>query len=172
MKTTRRQFVGIAVSLALTQLGSAPAQSASATAGELLLPPEVRPARGPLRVHPANPRYFADATGRAVYLTGAHTWPNLVDQGLTDPPKPFGFDTYLASLNRFGHNFIRLWTWESTVCDIDEGGRRIRYYHIDSAESLQAPWQPLQSFATISTHRVLYHSVMVTSALRIYRLRL
>jgi len=128
MKTTRRQFLGIAASLALTQLGSALAETAPATAGEPLLPPEVTPTRGPLRVHPANPRYFADATGRAVYLTGAHTWPNLVDQGLTDPPKPFAFDTYLASLNRFGHNFIRLWTWESTVCDIDEGGRRIRYY--------------------------------------------
>ena len=29
---------------------------------------------GPLRVHPANGRYFTDASGRAIYLTGSHTW--------------------------------------------------------------------------------------------------
>ena len=29
---------------------------------------------GPLRPHPANPRYFADATGAPVYLSGIHTW--------------------------------------------------------------------------------------------------
>ena len=34
---------------------------------------------GPLRVHRENPRYFADGTGKAVYLTGAHTWNLLPD---------------------------------------------------------------------------------------------
>src|SRR5262245_14165752 len=43
-------------------------------------------ANGPLRVHPKNPRYFADGSGKAVYLTGAHTWANLQDIGFTDPP--------------------------------------------------------------------------------------
>ena len=47
---------------------------------------------GPLRVHPKNPRYFADGGGRAVYLTGSHTWANLQDQGPKDPPTPFDFD--------------------------------------------------------------------------------
>ena len=42
------------------------------------------PARGPLCVHPDNPRYFTDGTGKAVYLTGAHTWNNLVGLGLRD----------------------------------------------------------------------------------------
>ena len=45
-----------------------------------------RAAAGPLRVHPDNPRYFTDGSGRAVYLTGAHTWNNLVDTGPSDPP--------------------------------------------------------------------------------------
>jgi hypothetical protein len=63
-----------------------------------------------------------------VYLAGAHTWPNLVDQGLDDPPKPFDFEGYLVFLERHGHNFIRLWTWESTACHIDEGGRRMHYH--------------------------------------------
>jgi hypothetical protein len=71
-----------------------------------------RPAMGPLRVHPENPRYFADPGGRAVYLTGAHTWANLVDIGPTDPPPAFDFDAHLDFLERRHHNFIRLWAWE------------------------------------------------------------
>ena len=31
------------------------------------------PATGPLRVHPTNPRYFTDGSGKAIYLTGSHT---------------------------------------------------------------------------------------------------
>ena len=41
-----------------------------------------QPATGPLKVHPRNPRYFADGSGRAIFLTGAHTWANLQDSGL------------------------------------------------------------------------------------------
>ena len=43
------------------------------------------PAAGPLRVSTANPRYFTDGSGKAVYLTGSHTWASLQDMGLTDP---------------------------------------------------------------------------------------
>ena len=43
---------------------------------------------GPLRPHPQNPRYFTDGSGRAIYLTGSHTWSNLQDQGPKDPPTP------------------------------------------------------------------------------------
>lgn len=75
-------------------------------------------AAGPLRVHPTNPRYFtdgtknADGTLRAVYLTGAHTWPNLVDMGKGDPPAPFDYEAYLDFLDRHHHNFFRLWREE------------------------------------------------------------
>ncbi|RMG02908.1 MAG: hypothetical protein D6741_03035 [Planctomycetota bacterium] len=72
------------------------------------------PARGPLFVHPENPRYFTDGSGRAILLTGAHTWNNLVDMGPSDPPEPFDFDAYLDWLESHGHNFIRLWRWETT----------------------------------------------------------
>lgn len=72
---------------------------------------------GPLRVHPDNPRYFADATGQAVLLAGSHTWPNLVDMGPTDPPASFDFDAYLQWLTSYGHNFTRGWTWEPTRWD-------------------------------------------------------
>ncbi|MDH7568400.1 MAG: DUF6298 domain-containing protein [Armatimonadota bacterium] len=75
-------------------------------------PAGARPAAGPLRVCRENPRYFADPSGRPVYLTGSHTWSNLKDMGPTDPPAPFDFTGYLAFMERLGHNFIRLWTWE------------------------------------------------------------
>ncbi|HEY3233485.1 MAG TPA: hypothetical protein VGJ84_02135, partial [Polyangiaceae bacterium] len=64
---------------------------------------------GPLRVHPENPRYFADRTGRALYVTGFHTWNNLVDMGPSDPPAAFEYDRYLEELERTNQNFIRLW---------------------------------------------------------------
>jgi hypothetical protein len=52
-----------------------------------------------------------------VYLTGAHTWNNLVDMGREDPPAPFDFNGYLDFLNRHGHNFVRLWAWDSVLWD-------------------------------------------------------
>lgn len=70
------------------------------------------PASGPLRVHPKNPRYFTDGSGKAIYLTGSHIWNNLTDMGSTSPPSPFDFQAYLDFLEANGHNFIRLWRWE------------------------------------------------------------
>src|ERR687893_564909 len=63
-------------------------------------------AQGPLRVHPTNPRYFTDGTKtpdgswKAVYLTGSHTWANLIDRGPGDPPPAFEFDGYLDFLHK------------------------------------------------------------------------
>jgi hypothetical protein len=79
-------------------------------------------------VHPQNPRYFTDGTKnpdgslRAVYLTGSHTWNNLVDMGRGDPPERFDFDAYLDFLERRGHNFIRLWAWDSATWDTRANG--------------------------------------------------
>ncbi|MCC6445555.1 MAG: hypothetical protein IT210_19130 [Armatimonadetes bacterium] len=70
------------------------------------------PARGPLRPHSDNPRYFCDGSGKAVYLTGSYTWMNLQDQGSQDPPPAFDFSAYLDWLARLNHNSIRLWAWE------------------------------------------------------------
>lgn len=78
---------------------------------------------GPLVVCPTNPRYFQNsATGEVVYLTGSHTWNSLVDIGKADPPAPFDFEAYLDFLQRYGHNFIRLWTWESVTWDSRTNG--------------------------------------------------
>ena len=77
--------------------------------GQALADDRVGRAGGPLRVHPTNPRYFTDGSGRTIYLTGSHTWPNLIDRGTSDPPPAFDFAAYLDLLRRSNHNFIRMW---------------------------------------------------------------
>jgi hypothetical protein len=92
-----------------------------------------------LRVHPRNGRYFADAAGRAVYLTGAHTWNNLSDVGSGDPPTPFDFAAYLDFLEAHHHNFIRLWRWELTRWD---AGATPQYTSKTDAYAVAPhPWQ-------------------------------
>lgn len=72
-------------------------------------------AAGPLRVHPGNPRYFTDGTGKAIYLTGSHTW-DIFQRWLEGNRvgnhrmgRPADFDAYLAELQAHQHNFIRFW---------------------------------------------------------------
>ncbi len=66
-----------------------------------------------LRVHPSNHRYFTDVSGRAIYLTGSHTWSNVCDM-----TGPGGFqnaseNTFLDWIAGYGHNFTRLWAFEN-----------------------------------------------------------
>ncbi len=70
---------------------------------------------GPLKVSTANPRYFADGSGKPILLVGSHTWGNLQDYEYDKLPSPptMDFDAYLAFLKRHHHNFFRLWAWES-----------------------------------------------------------
>lgn len=87
------------------------------------------PAPGPLRVNTANPRYFTDGTKasdgsmKAVYLTGAHTWNNLIDMVRENSPQAFDFEAYLNTLERHHHNFIRLWAWDSSTWDTKANGQ-------------------------------------------------
>ncbi|MFN4179498.1 MAG: DUF6298 domain-containing protein [Armatimonadota bacterium] len=67
--------------------------------------------KGPLRIHPKNPRYFTDDGKRVIYLTGSHTWTNLQDGFIG---KTFDFNAYLDFLAEHNHNFIRMWSWQST----------------------------------------------------------
>jgi hypothetical protein len=59
---------------------------------------------------------------RAILLTGSHTWNNLIDMGRSDPPESFDYDAYLDFLTSGGHNFVRLWAWDSTVWDTRANG--------------------------------------------------
>ena len=70
------------------------------------------PATGPLRVLSSNRRYFTDGSGKAIYLTGSHTWANSKDDDTVDPPAKCDFELYLNFMESHNHNFIRLWTRE------------------------------------------------------------
>lgn len=92
--------------------------------------PDPEPTAMLLHVSPANPRYFADATGRAVLLTGSHVWDNLIDMGEADPPPVFDYDAYLANLKAWNHNFFRLWTWELVNWDNENVLRNNEYVKV------------------------------------------
>ena len=108
-------WVTLALSSTLPGLFRPSTTEAADTAPSLQRPPT----RGPLRVHPQNPRYFADATGQARLLVGSHTWNNVQDMGTNDPPAAFDFNAYLDFLDRHHHNFIRLWRWELVSWDTE-----------------------------------------------------
>ena len=72
------------------------------------------PAVGPLVVCSANPRYFTDGSGKAVYLTGSHTWNNLQNWSDSSHPK-LDYAGYLRLLRKKNHNFMRLWVWEQAA---------------------------------------------------------
>ena len=69
---------------------------------------------GPLRVHPENPRYVADASGKAVLLIGSHTWANFQDIGF-EGDKPFDYDEFMDFMSAHHYNFMRFWTWEHSA---------------------------------------------------------
>ncbi|HYY79293.1 MAG TPA: hypothetical protein VFD04_08930, partial [Actinomycetes bacterium] len=82
---------------------------------------------GPLVVSAANPRWFATASGEAVYLTGSHVWNNLHDgmgpgADCAEAPEPFDYPAYLRFLADRGHNLIRLWRWEHFRSQAAGGG--------------------------------------------------
>jgi len=99
---------------------------------------QIKSMNGPLRVCKDNPRYFADAEGKAIYLTGAHTWNILPDMSRISKttksggpalagvdfrnhqPKPMDYDAYLDYLEEFHHNFIRMWAWETWACNFPQ----------------------------------------------------
>jgi len=66
---------------------------------------------GTLRIHPENPRYFTDNSGKVIYLTGSHTWENLMDF-VAEGDSVFDYSGYLDMMQENGHNFMRMWTWE------------------------------------------------------------
>jgi len=74
-----------------------------------------KPIAAPLKALSGNPRYFTDDTGKAIYLTGSHTWNNFQDWGTDDSPQPFDFPAYVKMLVDHHHNFTLLWQTELPV---------------------------------------------------------
>lgn len=71
-----------------------------------------KPIYNTLRPHSSNSRYFTDASGKPIYLVGAHTWWTFQDGGLNNPPSPTDFNAHLDALVQYNHNFTKLWAWE------------------------------------------------------------
>jgi hypothetical protein len=67
-----------------------------------------------LRPHLENPRWFTDGSGRAIYLTGSHTWANLQDSSVA-PLRPFDWKGYIEMMVSHNHNFMRLWSWHQAA---------------------------------------------------------
>src|SRR5688572_19939200 len=58
---------------------------------------------GVLKVHATNPRYFTDKSGRAIYLTGSHTWLSVLD-GVGPSQKQLPEDNgFLDFISAHGH---------------------------------------------------------------------
>ncbi len=74
--------------------------------------PASKPITAPLRALSTNPNYFTDGTGKAIYLTGSHTWNNLQDWGTNGTIQPLDFTAYVKMLVAHNHNFTLLWTTE------------------------------------------------------------
>jgi Family of unknown function (DUF6298) len=70
-------------------------------------------AGGPLRVHPDNPRYFTDDSGRAIHLAG-HQWFNDLQYSAWDRAVDVKWDQYLDFMNERGMNYLRNWIIWST----------------------------------------------------------
>jgi hypothetical protein len=116
--TTRRQFLQTAASTGIGLLAAGAIQQ-SISAAEPDRSVAGAAAKGPLRVHPTNPRYFTDGTKRedgtlrAIYLTRSHTWDNLTDYEPPHEGRPkFDYPAYLDFFRQHHHNFIRLWAAE------------------------------------------------------------
>jgi hypothetical protein len=116
----RREFLACTGQATALAVGASFGVSTSSSLGQ---EEKQLPASGPLQVSAKNPRYFCDSSGREVLLVGSHTWNNLVEMGRSDPPEAFDFDAYLDFLDRYGHNFIRLWAWDSTTWDTRANGK-------------------------------------------------
>ncbi len=76
-------------------------------------PAATGPASGPLRVHPWNPRYFTDGSGKAIYLGGHRVFTEIQDNAWT---KPWVLDwlRHLEFMKERNLNYLRNWIIFST----------------------------------------------------------
>src|SRR5262245_12150891 len=74
-----------------------------------------QPITAPLRALPTNPHYFTDGSGKAIYLTGSHTWNNFQDWGTNGTVQALDFSAYVKMLVEHNHNFTLLWATELPV---------------------------------------------------------
>jgi hypothetical protein len=126
--TTETTEVATAVTPAINEPKQTAEPTAATTAEPTQLAAAALAASGPLRVSQSNPRYFEDATGTIVYLTGSHTWSSLQDNGGADPPPAFDYTAYMDFLEANNHNFFRLWSWEQARWTLETTDNNYWFY--------------------------------------------
>ena len=90
-------------------------------------------ATGPLRALAGNAHYFTDGSGKAILLTGSHTWDTFQDLDMSASPRAFDFTAYVNFLKSHGHNVTILWRKDlPTYCNWGAGGT----WHVK-----QFPWK-------------------------------
>jgi hypothetical protein len=164
MKSNCRRTIAVivlgAVAAGLPNLGVAQEQAAAGVP------------RGPLRVLEENPRYFTDGSGKAVYLTGSHTWSSFQDSFKGDQARPtFDYAGYLSFLKERGHNFVRMWTWEGGVNDVRY--EPLPYARTDSGKFdlnkfNEAYFERLRSRVAAARAQGIYVSIMLFQGWSIY----
>ncbi|MEJ2007614.1 MAG: DUF6298 domain-containing protein [Acidobacteriota bacterium] len=66
-----------------------------------------------LRVSSSNPRYFQNASGKIVYLTGSHNWDYFQDGAKVGQSiQLFDYKSYVKFMQGHNMNFMRFWSWE------------------------------------------------------------
>src|SRR5262249_8349735 len=119
VKSSRELWVAFSANILILELSSlaygASPQPPSAPASSKTTGPANRPITVPLRALATTPNYFTDGSGKAIYLTGSHTWNNLQDWGTNGSIQPLDFDAYVKMLSAHNHNFTLIWTTELTV---------------------------------------------------------
>jgi len=115
----------------------------------------------PLRIHPKNFHYFTDDSGRAIVLSGSHTWLRKRENRryVPDGWDLVKFNKYLDFLQFWNHNYTRLWMWEHKGdVDIWVKGADGKY---DLSKLNQEYFDLIKSFVASAESRGIYVGVML-----------
>lgn len=137
---------------------------------------------GTLRKCTENPRYLTDHSGKAIYLTGSHTWNVLQDNlPMTGDGTPYIFDyeDYLDFMEKNHHNFLRMWCRETAFgmraskdmlnvpcayVNVNSDGHLGKYPKFDLTKLNQAYFDRLRTRVAMAGVRGIYVSVMLFEA--------
>ncbi len=115
---------GAAGTYTVTATSVADTTKSASAAVTVTAPPSGGLTHGPLVASATNRHWFVDTTGKAVALSGSHTWNNFQDLSQASPPSPaLDYTAYVSFLKAHGHNVTILWRKDlPTYCNWGAGG--------------------------------------------------
>jgi len=115
-----------------------------------------------IRIHLQNYLFFTNNSGKAIVLTGSHTWMRKRaenNQWISDGWNLKKFRKYLDFLEYWNHNYIRLWMWEQEgTIDIWVKEPNGKY---DLSKHNQAYFDLVKSFVAEAESRDFFVGVML-----------